>query len=91
MKSSALRCVPRSPSVKGASAAPASVADPVGDKVTPDDLKALVQLAKANSKSWQEVRNYCVQTFGKAEPNLLTKSELDLLEHDLFEQPAYPF
>lgn len=77
----------------GGAPAPAATpaAEPVGDKVTPDDLKALVQLAKANNKSWADVRTYCVTTFGKAEPNLLTKNELDLLEHDLFEQQAYPF
>lgn len=61
-------------------------ADP---KVTPDDLKALVTEAKSAGVSWAQVREHCQSNFGKAEPNVLTKSELDLLKHDLF--GAYSF
>ena len=71
--------------------APAPVADAPSDdtKVTPDDLKALVQEAKTGGVSWAQVREHCQSNFGKAEPNLLTKSELKLLKHDLL--AAYPF
>ena len=58
-------------------------------KVTPDDLKSLVQEAKQGGVTWAQVREHCQSNFGKAEPNLLTKSELQLLKHDLL--AAYPF
>lgn len=58
-------------------------------KVTPDDLKELVQQAKTAGVTWAQVREHCANNFGKAEPNLLTKSELDLLKHDLL--GSYPF
>lgn len=64
-------------------AAPTASASDVGDKVTPDDLKELVASAKANGKTWADVRNYCQATFGKAEPNLLTKAELNMLNFEL--------
>ena len=71
--------------------APAPVADAPSDdtKVTPDDLKSLVQEAKQGGVTWAQVREHCQSNFGKAEPNLLTKSELQLLKHDLL--AAYPF
>lgn len=69
--------------------APAAMAGSAEAKVTPDDLKALVTEAKSAGVSWAQVREHCVSNFGKAEPNLLTKSELDLLKHDLF--GAYSF
>ena len=74
-----------------APSAAAPAADPANAdaKVTPDDLKALVQEAKTGGVSWAQVREHCQSNFGKAEPNLLTKSELQLLKHDLL--AAYPF
>lgn len=72
-----------------AAAAPAAEVVSNEAKVTPDDLKALVQEAKTGGVSWAQVREHCQSNFGKAEPNLLTKSELQLLKHDLL--AAYPF
>jgi hypothetical protein len=71
--------------------APAPAAEAPSDdaKVTPDDLKALVQEAKTGGVTWAQVREHCANNYGKAEPNLLTKAELGLLKHDLF--GAYPF
>lgn len=69
----------------GAPAAPSASVEPVSAdaKVTPDDLKVLVTEAKGAGVTWAQVREHCANNFGKAEPNLLTKSELDLLKHDL--------
>ena len=69
----------------GGTPAPAAApAGPVDSKITTDDLKALVTVAKTHGVSWAQVREHCQSNFGKAEPNLLTKSELDLLKLDLF-------
>lgn len=74
-----------------AASAPASTPAMANDteKVSPDDLKTLVTEAKANGKSWADVRTYCQQTFGKAEPTLLSRAELSLLRHDLFEMVTF--